>query len=586
MAKAVVRKAIRQHQIGCPKHRVVTRRLIEYLLPDPNIGRLTLGHQERLSLPIHHYNISPLRLTIERDRIFTHHRMRLNSAMAHQVADQMLPHPLLGGQYQPQAPHSIPNLRHVVLTSSTQFNPREIQFWQFYRFTHHAFRKKMYLCFRQRYKTMRTLLLSLLIFSCTAVAAQPHTKTENREKPRSWVMPYASADETTHSLEKHRYGAVINEWSQTEGTFSSHFTTPFAWTNRQIFIRIDSASAPYELRVNGRRVAVNYDPNTPADFLITKLAKEGRNTLQIKLQDSNPMLPIESWRTQESTPAIGGVYVFSSPTMGIRDVLVNSRFSTADGTVVTSEVAIVVKSYALNERKARIYYDLENPAGENVATGYGDLTLRMRGEDTLRFVVQVPDSTLWSRERPQHYTLRLRTQREGRNMEFPNLPLGLRVVSLQEGVLRINGRQEQLRIQQIATPATAEQLRALQHEGINTLQPLPGAVSSNFYRLCDTLGMYVIAQAPIDSHQAGEARSKGGNPSNDPAWRPYYLERVENSYHHAKRHPSVIGFSIAHDSSNGICLYDSYLHIKEQENQRPILYFGAGGEWNHDIINQ
>ena len=72
--------------------------------------------------------------------------------------------------------------------------------------------------------------------------------------------------------------------------------------------------------------------------------------------------------------------------------------------------------------------------------------------------------------------------------------------------------------------------------------------------------------------------------SNDPAWKAAFIERAEHAYHTAKRHPSVIAFSLAHNSANGICLYESYLHMKQQADTRPMIYRDAEGEWNSDVL--
>ena len=93
------------------------------------------------------------------------------------------------------------------------------------------------------------------------------------------------------------------------------------------------------------------------------------------------------------------------------------------------------------------------------------------------------------------------------------------------------------------------------------------------------MGMYVIPQAPIDTRSSGESRRIGGNPSNDPAWQGAYVERAENT---SKRHPSVIAFSLATKSANGINLYESYLNMKKFSDTRPFIYPDAAGEWNSD----
>lgn len=427
---------------------------------------------------------------------------------------------------------------------------------------------------------MRRILTLLAIFCCYTLVAQPYTPSEQREPARSAIMPYATASAAETGDTNHRYGATIEEWSVEGTSFKASFTVPFAWINRQVLLRVGSASADYELWINGRRAAYNADGNTSAEFLITKLVKEGHNEVEIRLQNPSAMATLEGWKNNPK-PAIGAVQLLSSPTMGVRDVLVKSTRHEAS---ITTEIGIVMKSYALNPRSVTLHYELIDPNGKSIAAGSSELTLRMRGEDTIRFVAPVVDSLCWSREKPQHHTLLLRTVREGRNMEFHRYPLGLRTVEYQNGKLVINGREEQLQSAPIEPTATLEELTKLRDEGVNILRVKAGVVEEKLYAMCDELGLYLVAQAPINTHKSGSSRAKGGNPSNDPAWKGAFIERVEDLYHTTKRHPSVVAFSIAEDSANGICLYESYLRLKRYGEERPVIYPAAGGEWNNDAI--
>ena len=429
---------------------------------------------------------------------------------------------------------------------------------------------------------MRILTTLLALFSCTILVAQPYSATEGRELPRGYIMPYSSATDADAALEGHRYATPITEWTTEGNRLSADLISTFAWTNRQVMLHIESAPSDYELWINGRRVATNRDGNSPADYNITKRVNEGRNRVEIILNRPSDLAPIEGWK--QGSEQLGKVWVASSPTMGVRDVLVRTTLGEDDQTIATAEVGIVVKSYSLNPRSARIFYELADPAGRTVAHGQTDLTLEMRGEDTVRFLASVPDTLLWSRERPQHYTLRVRTQREGRFTEYHRYPIGLRAVGYQRGKVLINGKEEQLHTTVCPADATPDHLAEIRRSEYNAIRLQPGAVTPHLYAVCDTLGLYVIPQAPIDSHKAGTSRSVGGNPSNDPAWVPFYLERVENSYHTTKRHPSVIGFSIASTSANGIALYESYLQLKRLSDLRPVVYPSAEGEWNTDCI--
>lgn len=433
---------------------------------------------------------------------------------------------------------------------------------------------------------MRTILATIALFSLCGLCAQEYVPTFGRELPRGEFLVYPSAEAAeTADGGNNRYFTRLTEWGLDEsGTvFTTNFTVPFAWANRQVLLHVGQSTADYELWINGRQAAYVADGNSPAEFNITKMTREGRNEVEIRVAKPSPTAPLEGWK-ENPEPMLGGIWLLSQPTMRIRDILTRTRVG-EDGNA-TAEVAVIVKSDALNPRNSRIHYQLIAPTGENAAAGYKDLTLEMRREDTVRFLARIPANRLWSPELPTQYTLRLKTQYEGRYVEFAELRLGFREAATHQGELLINGYPTPLRVREVEGSITENEIATLREEGYNTLKLLPGPVSESLLDFCDEQGICVIVQAPIDTHRSGDSRQKGGNPSNDPTWREAYIERIENSYHTTKRHPSVVAFSLATRSSNGINLYESYLKMKEEQPNelRPFIYPDAGGEWNSDSL--
>ena len=429
---------------------------------------------------------------------------------------------------------------------------------------------------------MRTILSTIALFSLCGLCAQEYTPTYGRELPRGEILAYPSTEAATAADGgDNRYFTRLTEWNLKDNVFSTPFTVPFAWANRQVLFHLGWASGDYEVRVNGSPVAYNADGNAPAEINITRQAKEGRNMLEVILAQPSSVAPLESWK-ESPAPAIGGAWLISQPTLRVRDVVTRTRIG-EDGNA-TAEIAVVVKSEALNPRSSRIHYQLLTPTGENAAAGQKDVTLDMRREDTLRFLARIPSNLLWSAELPTQYTLRLKTQHEGRYAEYQELRLGFRTVEMQDGRMSLNARPVTLRVREVPATISENEIAALREQGFNTLKLLPGPVPESLLNFCDVQGLYVIAQAPIDTRRSGESRRKGGNPSNDPEWQPAYLERTENSYHTTKRHPSVVAFALAAQSANGINLYESYLNMKRFGDSRPFIYPDAGGEWNSDKL--
>lgn len=431
---------------------------------------------------------------------------------------------------------------------------------------------------------MRSIFSLLALFSLGLLHAQAPLVSSGREPVRGELIVYPTAAEAAAADGgDNRYFTRLKEWGREGNTFAAEFTRPFAWANRQVLFRLAWASAPYEVTINGETVARVADANTPAEVDLTKYAREGRNTLTVVLAAESPVAPLESWRGAAAEPAVGPAWVASRPVMHIRDVLVRS-WEERDGTGVTAEVGVVVRSGALNPRTSRIHYELLTPAGETAAAGHKDLTLDMRREDTVRFLARIPDNLLWRAGLPTHYTLRLKTQHEGRYGEYAELRVGFRTVGMREGRLCVNGEPVTLRVREVRPGMDENDLSLLRERGYNAVRPLPGICSESLLRSCDELGLYVVMQAPLDTSASGPSRRRGGNPSNEPAWEGAFVERTADSYHFSKRHPSVVAFSLAGDSANGICLYESYLNMKRMGDSRPVVYLWAGGEWNSDPL--
>lgn len=431
---------------------------------------------------------------------------------------------------------------------------------------------------------MRTLLSILAIFSLCGASAQPAATSYGRELPRGTLLAYPTQQEATAADGgDNRYFTRITEWMREKNRFSTSFTVPFAWANRQVLLYVGDASADYEVLVNDRPVAYDSDGEHPAEFNITRHVREGRNTLAIELRSPSPVAPLESWK-QVPDPAIGSVWLMSQPTMRIRDVLLRTWFSDEGRDFATAEVGVVVKSEALNARTSRIHYELLTPTGEQAASGYEEMTLDMRREDTVRFLARIPAHLLWSTELPTQYTLRLKTQHEGRYAEFLEMRLGFRTLEVRDGTLEVNGTPVTLHAVEVPARVGEADIARLRELGYNAIRLEPGSVWPELYDDCDRLGVYVIVQAPVDTSRSGDSRRKGGNISNVPAWTEFFIERIEDSYHTTKRHPSVIAFSMAQNSSNGICLYESYLKMKRFGDDRPFIYPAAEGEWNSDRL--
>ena len=432
-------------------------------------------------------------------------------------------------------------------------------------------------------KIMKTILSIVAILLASNVYAQL-LPNKNSELPRSAINPYATIDEALLAINApSRYITPLTEWKRTEKdgdvTFTASYFYPTAWLNRQLLVRIESASSGYTLSVNGAEIGSTTNGSNPTEFNVTKKSEQGVNELQITI----PAKSATAELLANNAPAsLGKVSIVAQPAMRVRDIdnLVHLN-DNGDG---VAEFNIVVKTEALNPKSSRIHYELLAPDTTRIAYGYKDLTLEMRGEDTVSFATIVPAKWLWSIHNPTQLRLIVRNQIEGRYAENIAVKVGVREIEYAKKRLTVNGKPVALRVATVPATISADEIAALKVQGYNALTVKAGVAADEFYALCDSVGVYAIPQAAIDTSHGAPHIKRDGNPSNNPLWKEFYLARMGEMYHTAKSHPSVVAFSLGGGATNGINLYESYLMLKKLDENRPIIFFGTTGEWNHDTV--
>lgn len=432
-------------------------------------------------------------------------------------------------------------------------------------------------------KIMKTILTVIAILLSANLFAQS-LPSRNCESPRQAIRPYNTSEEPLAvGSASSRYITPLTEWKRTEEddrvTFSTSYIYPAAWLNRQLLVRVDWASSGYTVTANGSQVGSTSNGANPAEFNVTKKSVQGINELRITIPKTNP--------TAELLPAtmptaLGRVTIVSQPTIRVRDIDTSTHLNdNGDG---VAEFNIVIKTDALNPKTSRIHYALFAPDTTRLAYGYKEITLEMRGEDTVSFATVVPAKWLWSIHNPTLLRLEVRNQIEGRYAEKIVLPVGLREIQYADKKLTANGKQVALRIAAVPATISAGEIADLKVQGYNALTTTAGADAEALYERCDSVGIYAIPQAAIDTSHGATHIKRDGNASNNPAWKEFYLTRMAEMYHTTKSHPSVVAFSLGSGTTNGINLYESYLMLKKLEQHRPILFFGTTGEWNSDMV--
>lgn len=214
---------------------------------------------------------------------------------------------------------------------------------------------------------MRTILSTIALFSLCGLFAQEYVPTHGRELPRGGLLVYPSAEAATAADGgDNRYFTRLTEWNLQGNVFSTDFTVPFAWANRQVLFHLGWASGDYEVRVNGRPAAYNADGNHPGGVQPHQVGEGGIGT---RSKSSSHSPPHGSARELEGdSPARHREGLGDEPADAV-----HPRHRHPDpacrGRQRYGRSGVVLKSNALNPRTSRIHYELLTPTGERAAAG-------------------------------------------------------------------------------------------------------------------------------------------------------------------------------------------------------------------------
>lgn len=325
------------------------------------------------------------------------------------------------------------------------------------------------------------------------------------------------------------------------GLYRRGFQVPAAWRGRRTMLRFDGVAYGYELWVNGRKAgessASAYNAHT---FDITGLlVPHGENTLALKVSTKPKGYEFDVNDDWSLSGIFREVTLFSVPATHLQDLSTGTRLTGGKD----AELAVSVK---LAGSGGTVRGRLLDPSGRTVSRF--DLAPGSSGLHAAK--IRVAQARLWSAETPSLYRLQLTLSDQGRTLQTVEERIGLREVSIANGVLRLNGRPVKLRGvnhhdlepgtgRAVTEAGMRRDLALMKQANINTVRTSHYPPDERFLRLCDELGFYVVDEVPI---------GKGEEHLDKPDYRATILARVAPTITRDKNHASVIVWSIGNEN--------------------------------------
>ncbi len=202
-------------------------------------------------------------------------------------------------------------------------------------------------------------------------------------------------------------------------------------------------------------------------------------------------------------------------------------------------------------------------------------------------VINVENPHKWSAETPYLYTLYA-----SKGGEVIPVNVGFRKIELTHGQVLVNGQPVLFKGADrheldpdggyvVSRERMLQDIAMMKKLNINAVRTSHYPNSNLWYDLCDRYGIYVIAEANIESHGMyyGE-----GTLAKNPAYKKTHLERNERNVARNFNHPSVIFWSLGNEAGDGPNFEAAYRLVKDMDGSRPVQYERAERAAHTDIF--
>lgn len=380
------------------------------------------------------------------------------------------------------------------------------------------------------------------------------------------------------------------------GSYRREFEVPTAWDGRRIFLTFDGVDSACFVWVNGQKAGYSTDSRIPAELDITPYVKPGKgNVLAVEVYRYSSGSYLECQDMWRLSGIFRNVTLWSAPQVHIRDFFLKSSL-TADYRDGTLGVAAKVKNYgAVAAQASRVRIQLFDGSGKPVPgiTAEAAVPALAAGrEATVEFELpRVKGVARWTAETPNLYTAVISLGEDA--SEILSARVGFRKVEIDGAVFKINGVAVKLKGANrhenwpdtghyVSEERMERDLELLKQVNANHVRTCHYPDDPRWYELCDEWGIYLVAEANIESHGYGYGKESLSHPKE---WEKAHVERNVANVEHYKNHPSVVIWSLGNEAGPGDNFRAANRAVKALDPSRPTHYerFGIGADNPCDI---
>ena len=348
----------------------------------------------------------------------------------------------------------------------------------------------------------------------------------------------------------------ISETNNYTGSYRRTFNLPADWNGQDVYFHVGSATSNLLVWVNGKFVGYSEDSKVAAEFNITKYLKKGQNLIAMQVMrwcDGSYLEDQDFWRF---TGIAREVYLYARPKVHVKDFVITQDYQDGKG---------VLKADVKLSGKATIEAVLLDADGKQVATG---------------LEASIDNVKPWTAETPYLYTLLVSLKQGDKVIEVIRHRVGFRHIEIKGGQLLVNGQPILIKGADrheldpdggyiVSMERMIEDIKIMKQLNINAVRTCHYPDDPRWYELCDEYGLYLTAEANLESHGMGYGDQTLAKRAD---FEKMHLERNEGNVLNFRNHPSIIVWSLGNEAGFGPNFEKAYNWVKQTDATRPCQY--------------
>lgn len=363
------------------------------------------------------------------------------------------------------------------------------------------------------------------------------------------------------------------------GSYRKEIIIPAEWSGKEIFAHFGSVTSNMYLWVNGKYVGYSEDSKLEAEFNLTKYLKPGKNLIAFQVFRWCDGTYLEDQDFFRYSGVGRNCYLYSRNKKYIQDIRVTPDLD-SNYTNGTLNVALNLNG------SGTVELNLTDPAGKSVATA------QVNGNGQNSVVMDVSNPEKWTAETPNLYTLTATLKNGSNTLEVIPVKVGFRKIELKGGQILVNGQPVLFKGADrhemdpdggyvVSRERMLQDILRMKQLNINAVRTCHYPDDNLWYDLCDQYGIYVVAEANIESHGMGYGKE---TLAKNPSYKKAHMERNQRNVQRGYNHPSIIFWSLGNEAGYGPNFEQCYTWIKNEDKTRAVQYEQAGTNEFTDIF--